>query len=462
MIWLGLALVGLWWGGGTNAQAGLPKLQWHLDKPKDVLFKAAIQIFARPEWMTNRSESNSSTEDSDFYVAYRIRLTGDLSYKRMVGFRATLMESGYWGNGLPGAGGVRHTTNSSIQYSRETFFGLQMYEAFLYMSFAEANIRLDVGRMRLVYGDVFLFGDPGFVPPGQSFDGMRMRWKPASTFQLDALWLLVRESVATNQIDDCQGRCYWEGDHMAGLYATFKIAPAHQTDLYGFYYQRAPRSNALGEQTQMVLGGVRYKLTMPRLWLHAEWQIQVGRHQEKALLATAGVLRGRYTFATPLGFFVGGQFLFASGDGDPNDENDNNFLPFFNNRRLYYGYVNLFGLSNILSPMVRVGLKPHKTLTLSLDGRFIMKMNPKGTMVAGGSHNPGLADLTGDDGMEVGTEIDFRAAYRPLPGMLFDLGAGIFLPAKELHQRTAAGITTKTWGTDPSFMVFLNIKLDWK
>ncbi len=457
----GLALL-LWLMlSSTGFAQKLPRLSWDVG-PQAHRTRISLKFegFVRPEWMTNRSDYSFGSEDSDAYVASRIRLTGDVLYRNSVGLHVTLQDSRYWGNGLPQGGAVRFSTEASESFTRNVFFGVQLYEAYMYLRWMQGEVEFKAGRMKVVYGDSFFIGDPGFLPPGQSFDGMRLRVQ-RGTLKVDLLWLMVRESVATTQRADCEGRCYWEGDHLAGMYATKRWTRRHTTDVYGFYYQRAPRSDTLTEPSRLAFLGVRYLLQHSILRFSMEGQLQVGRHLSRDLLAGAGLVKLRATFPVPTRPFIGVQGMFATGDGDPTDTAENNFLALFQNRRRFYGLVNLYGLSNIIQPMVEVGLRPHKQVSLTVDFRYTWKMNAKGTMVAGGSHNRSLADLTGEDGQDVGSELNLRLKYSPFPGITFDLGGGVFLPSRELHQRGVDGTITKTFGQDPAFMVFLNIWLKW-
>lgn len=436
-----------------------PKLEWWLGKTKHTRLALKLHGFVRPEWMTNRGDYRFSTEDSDFYVATRVRIGGEIEYKRSVGLRVTLQDSRFWGNGLSQGGKIRFTTASSERFSREVFLGVQLFETIFYLRWAKANVRFEAGRMRLKYGNYFLLGDPGFFPPGQSFDGMRLRWSPG-TFRIDFKWILIRESLATTQRPDCQGSCFFEGDHMAGIYASKKWGK-HETDLYGYYYQRAPRAATLKEPSRFAFLGLRYFFQNKTIRALLEGQLQVGRHQDKQLLASAGIFQFRYTIPVRVKPFLEVQFLYATGDPDPADEADNNFVALFLNRRAFYGLTNQYGLSNIIQPMLRLGIKPHKQVSLSVDARYNWKFSAKGTLVGGGSHNPTLADLTGQDGVDIGAEVNLRVKYKPFSGVTFDLGAGMFLPTQELNKRSASGDTLATLGTDPAFMTFLVLWLHW-
>lgn len=460
--WFVGALLGwlVWSGWPSQSHAGSPlKLSWTVG-PKQHRTKLYLRFsgFIRPEVQTNRGDYAFKSEDSDVYVASRIRVTGGVIYRKSVGIHVTLQDARFWGNALPSGGKIRFNTNTSEYFTRDMYYGLQLFESYLYLRWDEAQVDLKAGRIKVTYGDSFFIGDPGFIPTGQSFDGMLLSWK-RNGFKLDLMWLMVRESVATDQIEGCEGKCFWEGDTLAGAYATKQFGKSNSVDLYGYYYQRAPRNASLKEQTQIAYLGVRYVLNHRIVHLSLEGNLQVGRHLDRNLLAGAGIVAAKIKIPVKTKPYFKVQGLFATGDGDPTDEAENNFLALFNKRRRFYGLINLYGLSNIIQPMVEFGLQPHKQLKLAVNFRYNLKMNAKGTMVAAGSHNPSLADLTGEDGLELGSEIDLSIKYAPFPGVQFHLGGGIFLPAKELHQRGVDGTITKTFGLDPAFMLFLNFKI---
>ena len=434
-----------------------PKLSFHLDKDKRFHLKLGVEAFARPEWMSNRGDFDSASDDTEFYIVTRLRLKADLSYRKRVGIKFSLQDSRFLGNGLVNGGKVRFYPDSPHLFTREVQYGVTFNESLLYFQWMDGDLRLELGRLRLVYGDSFFVGDPGFLGPGQSFDGTRLILK-AGSLQVDALWLLVRESVATTKIDGCKGSCYWAGDDLAGLYIQKKWGRS-QTDLYGFFYQRAPRKTDLTAPSRIGFMGARWILKTKALQASLEGQFQIGQHEGKSLLAGSGRLYVKYTLPVALKPFIVVQGLLATGDSNPDDDNDNNFLALFCNRRKFYGLVNLFAISNIMQPTLGIGFKPAKTLTALLDARYTWKFTAKGTLFGGGSHRAFVYDLSGGDETSVGTEINLRIKYNFLPGATLDFGAGAFLPSKALHRRDSTGKILKSFGTDIAYMIFSAFKL---
>jgi hypothetical protein len=126
--------------------------------------------------------------------------------------------------------------------------------------------------------------------------------------------------------------------------------------------------------------------------------------------------------------FVGGQVLFASGDAQPNDETDHNFVPLLPKRRGIYGLMNLVGMSNVIQPMIEMGFHPHEHIKVAAEARFSMKWAAESPFINGGGHSEIMADPTGSAGQILGWEVAARVTWQPVPFFFVDLAGAIFVP----------------------------------
>lgn len=127
-----------------------------------------------------------------------------------------------------------------------------------------------------------------------------------------------------------------------------------------------------------------------------------------------------YTFGVAWAPRLAAQFDYASGSGDPSDDDSHSFDPLFNARRADLMPTGIFGpfrRTNILSPGVRVGLLPAKTVRLDLKVRHWMLDQARDAFAGSG-----LSDPTGDAGRDLGTDLELRARWDPAEWLGFDVG----------------------------------------
>jgi len=440
----------------------LPKEGLKLDLMGDGnwLFWLRGDVFARPEFQTNRGDYDSARDDSDLYVVARVRMTLRARLYRHVGFQLALQEASYWGNGLRDGGKIRFNRETNSQFHRELFLGTTLFEGYLFIEQPWLwPMRLELGRLKLVYGDSFFIGDPAFIPQGQSFDAIRLRLSPGD-FQIDLMWLKVRESVVLTNASNCATGCLFEGDDLGGVYATYKGFRHQEIDLYGYFWQLAPRdTDDLLEASQIAIIGARYQFKNRLIFATAEVIVQVGRHRRKTLQAFANRLYFKFNFGGRFRPYLGFQYMMASGDGDPSDQVDTAFLPVYSNRRKFYGLVNLFGPSNILQPTLLMGISPHPTLLLHFDFRHTWMWDPRGALVNGGSHSPTVQDPSGNAGNIIGMEADLLIRWKPFPFITLDASGGLFFPTPGGFFPGLRANGGTEYGVDFALMVFFNARL---
>ena len=113
---------------------------------------------------------------------------------------------------------------------------------------------------------------------------------------------------------------------------------------------------------------------------------------------------------------------YASGDDDPNDNQNNRFDTLYGARRFDFGPTGIYGpfaRSNINSPGLRVEAKPVKKMTGMLGYRAVWLASARDQFTAGR-----LQDRTGGSGDFVGHQLEAQLQYTLVPGNLaLDLGA---------------------------------------
>ncbi len=133
-----------------------------------------------------------------------------------------------------------------------------------------------------------------------------------------------------------------------------------------------------------------------------------------------------YTFASAWTPRVAFQLDWATGNDDPSDDDAHAFDPLFGARRFDLPPTGIFGpfrRTNILSPGIRLGLQPAKTVRLDMIVRH-WRLDEARDAFAGSTGPAGgtLADASGDAGRDLGTDFELRVRWEAKEWIAFDVG----------------------------------------
>jgi hypothetical protein len=147
---------------------------------------------------------------------------------------------------------------------------------------------------------------------------------------------------------------------------------------------------------------------------------QFGSNGGQDVRAYAGTMEVGYRFQQPwsprLSFF----YSYASGDRDPNDNEDNRFERFFGFGRPWSANDYIF-YENISTPKLRLELAPDKKVHIDLGYSFYWLASDKDRLSAAG-----LRDPQGRSGSMVGHELDGRVRWQVTPKVEAILGYAHF------------------------------------
>ena len=105
-------------------------------------------------------------------------------------------------------------------------------------------------------------------------------------------------------------------------------------------------------------------------------------------------------------------FDYASGDEDPDDDENNRFDTLYGARRFDYGPTGIYGAlarSNLVSPGYTLSLNPREDIQLMVGHRFCWLASDKDAWTTSG-----LRDNTGDSGSYVGNQAEVRIRWEGL------------------------------------------------
>ncbi len=137
-----------------------------------------------------------------------------------------------------------------------------------------------------------------------------------------------------------------------------------------------------------------------------------------------------YKWATPMGPRLEFLLDYASGDDNPNDGEVNRFDTLFGARRFEYGPTGIFGAfarSNILTPGLRLSLRPTESTQVMIADRFHYLASDRDAWTTSG-----LVDPTGGTDNYIGNLAEIRVRWDPTPNLRVETGvahlfAGTFI-----------------------------------
>ena len=300
----------------------------------------------------------------------------------------------------------------------------EFIQAFAELYFPDAlgegyPVQFRVGRMSLEYVDRRLVARNRWRNTTNAFDGFRLRLgQPSADWQFDFFAVQPVERRLTSRDRADEERWFY------GLVGAWRPWSRLVTlEPYYFILDQDRKDGELADREIHTLG------------LHAfgpigdtafdydfDTAFQFGEDGERRQRAFA--FRGEvgYTFQHAWQPRVGVSTIYASGDRDPDDGLSERF------DRLYQAthcpsMSDLFGWQNIISPKIRVTLRPTSKLRIDTSyGAYWLASDSDAWVI------PGRRDPNGDSGDWVGQELELRVRYKLDPRIELEMGYSHFFP----------------------------------
>ncbi|HEV8542399.1 MAG TPA: alginate export family protein [Verrucomicrobiae bacterium] len=338
---------------------------------------------------------------------------------------------------------------------------VDLHQAFVTVgNHKEFPLSLKVGRQELSYGDERLIGAFGWNNIGRVFDGAKLRWQN-EWFGADffATRPVIPEDERFNVSNDY--------DWFSGVYATTPLVPKNSLDVYFLARNSTSQASAAEPRPQfpqpsardIYTAGFRLK-SKPGEFGNWDYLVetagQFGDFRDLRLgvnsprlehQAYMGVIQGGYTFSDLWGTpRLALEYSYASGDSNPADDKHETFENLFPTNHKFYGYMDMVSLQNIHDVRGIFQLKPHKQVSLALEGHGFWLADthdnfynvagvPRGgvTTTPGNGYgiNPGYSNF-------VGTELDAIAGYAVTRFAQLEAGYGHFFAGNYIQQSLSA------------------------
>jgi len=169
----------------------------------------------------------------------------------------------------------------------------------------------------------------------------------------------------------------------------------------------------------------------------ASFTYQFGRNGNRSIRAYGGNVELGYTLAShPWKPRISAFYGYASGDRDPNDDEDNRFERFYGFGRPWSANDYIV-YENISTPKLRVEAKPRHNLRFDFGYSWYWLASDKDRFTNANN----ARDRTGNSGGFVGQEFDIRFRYTLSPKTEITLGYAHFIPGNFIQNRVRRGDT---------------------
>lgn len=304
-----------------------------------------------------------------------------------------------------------------------------------YLQIGGEHAFLRVGRQEIDWGSQRFLGALNWTSAARSFDAVRGRWGDG-VVTLDAFgaWVRTSRAIADPRIGDS---VQTEGDWLAGVGATFALAPVGRLGAYALYRHDGPTEVPttvsdpaqmgayLDRQRDVVSPGLRLESEgAGPLRYELELVAQVGRVMDRDHVALAAVGEIHYRFQdVPLAPSIGGGASYGSGAGADLAELDN----FYPTNHARYGSADLIGLRNQAHGFLRAGIAPAGTNLEAWADVHVLALAEPGARWSDAVGRTIAQDPTNDERF-LGTEVDVELRWRPDPRVALWGGYAVFAP----------------------------------
>jgi hypothetical protein len=438
---LGGILLLFLWGAGSWAEQGPPGEEPSLKfSGQERLRYESRQNF---DFIYHRSAVDGKPDNDDNFLLHRFRLNVDYKYGPYLQAHGTFQDSRVFGSHQIDNDAL--DTKFANIYQNKT----DLHEAWLKLKMCEAPIWLQVGRQELIYGDERLVGAFNWSNNGRVFDAAKLIYEQGNVkIDLFAANVVLVDSNAWDHAN--------HHDDFYGAYATVKNLPQGAQDVYLFYRDNDEthiEEYTLGTRIDGKKGNVDWNMEGAYQWGTSVDTVAPTRDSHAWLdhEAWAAHCELGYTCPSLCGTpRVGVEYNFATGDKNPNDNENNTFDNLFPTNHMFYGYMDFFSWRNMHNPALKLSWKHNDKLSFKTHWHGFWLDEPS----TDAWYNAGGGIVRNANGKNVssfvGQELDIVATYKAAKDWSLELGYGHFFAADYVAATAPAGA-----GADDADFVYL-------
>lgn len=311
---------------------------------------------------------------------------------------------------------------------------VELLQAYVGVSLSDAlaegdTLDFQLGRQTMDLGSRRLVARNRFRNTINAFTGLDASWRGSDGSTLRAFYVLPvlrlprdQSSLHDNEIEADEEL---DHTHFIGLHGSTPILEGAATaEAYALHLNENDERFVGTRDRRIWTLGARVNRRPAASEFHYEWESAYQFGQSRALTSDIDVkdldhdaqfhhLTLGYRFPGKYKVDLEALFDYASGDKDPNDGKNNRFDTLFGARRFEYGPTGIFGAfarSNIISPGLRLKMRPSKRSQLMIAHRLHYLASSKDFWTTSG-----LVDPTGASGNFLGQLIEARLRYDVVP-----------------------------------------------
>ncbi len=386
-------------------------------------FTISGELRMRGEGRDN-ADFNSDRLDGTVKVLNRLRLGFLRQFDHGLQVFAQLQDSRIWGE-----------EGSSLAALRT----VDLHQAYLQVDrVAGLPFLIRLGRQKLSFGSERLVGSYDWDNVGRAFDALNVQL--GNDEQKLNLWLA--------QTRDQNAPAVARNQEFGGAYfSSSKLLPmALEAYLLVLYDARNFESVANpadpGDQeepkktlTLYTLGARFSSRGAQRFYCDLEAAYQTGQRGFRDISAYGIALNAGYTFGTRWRPVIHAGYLFGSGDGDPDDENNETFSNLFPDAHREFGAMDYAGWSNISAVKLGLGFSPREHFSIGADWHLLSLANEQDAWYRAGGFNIGTPQefyrrAVPGAGKRLGYELDIHVTHAYREHLHLQFGLSKFFAGK--------------------------------
>ncbi|MEM7205142.1 MAG: alginate export family protein [Planctomycetota bacterium] len=418
-------------GGGAPATAEPWRLDRALAAPDWLRLDGEIQL--RYEAIDSQFRGDPRLDHSDHLVVHRTALRAEARLEP-VSLVAELIDARLYGAGFGSV--VNDGASDAVDV-------LQGYAELRLSDGAAGEHRLRLGRWTVDLGGRRLVGRNIYRNTINAFTGVDWEWRGEST-GVRAFWSMPVErlpgdlpSLLDNDVE--LDRESLERQFM-GVFVDHALTERSRLEVYAFALVEGDR---LSRRREIVTPGARWRLRPAPGAVDAEVEVAWQLGKSRAAIGGPDLDHLACLHHAAVGYTLDAAWQprlalamdYASGDRRPDDGDQNRFDSLFGVPTQDFGPAGIFGAAgraNLLSPELRVGLRPSDAVALHAAWRAIWLADENDAWTTGG-----VRDATGAAAAHVGQQLDARLRWQAVPQTLtIDVG-GAYLSAGGFRERAA-------------------------
>jgi hypothetical protein len=290
-------------------------------------------------------------------------------------------------------------------------------------------LSLRAGRMSLEYLDTHTVARSRWANTTTAFDGFRLRLgEPTSDWQFDFFAVQPVDRRLRQPDRGDEERWFY------GLVGSWRKWQNYVTlEPYYFILDEDRKDPAVADREIHTLGLRAFgPIADTKFDYDVDAAFQTGHDGQNEQRAFAAIGELGYSFEHAWKPRLSFSTMYASGDRNPNDQLSERFARLFDSTHGYSTW-DLFTWQNVISPKVRLELKPTEKLRFDTSyGAYWLASDSDAWVV------PNRRDPTGTSGDCIGQEVDLRLRYQLDPRVEFEIGYSHFFAGPFIENTGAA------------------------